>query len=87
MLGVGTALAPAKFVMYGYREGIEETGNKNIWPCWQNSDWNSERIWLLNYLLIVNRLQLEKLKNTKDKVQKMEICQNFVREAEFLINC
>ena len=87
MLGVGTALAPAKFVMYGYREGIEETGNKNIWPCWQNSDWNSERIWLLNYLLIVNRLQLEKLKNTKDKVQKMEICWNFVREAEFLINC
>ena len=87
MLGVGTALAPAKFAMYGYREGIEETGNKNIWPCWQNSDWNSERIWLLNYLLIVNRLQLEKLKNTKDKVQKMEICCNFVREAEFLINC
>ena len=50
MLGVGTALAPAKFVMYGYREGIEETGNKNIWPCWQNFYWNSERIWLLNYL-------------------------------------
>ena len=65
MLGVGTALAPAKFVMYGYREGIEETGNKNIWPCWQNFDWNSERIWLLNHLLIVNRLQLEKLKNLK----------------------
>ena len=78
MLGVGTALAPAKFVMYGYREGIDETGNKNIWLCWQNSKLST---------CLTNRLRLEKLKDTKDKIQKMEICWNFVRGAEFLMNC
>ena len=68
MLGVGTALAPAKFVMYGYREGIEETGNKNIRMTLLVEFWLEFRTNLaakLSTNCLSDRLKLEKLKNTK----------------------